>query len=381
MTSATSPHSGVDGRHFRHVVGHLASGVTIVTTAEDEITYGMTASSVTSLSADPATMLACLNNSGPTAAAVARSGRYAVNVLGEANGTLATRFATPHDDKFAGVPLLDSVLGVPLLADALAHLECEVVERIMAGTHSIFVGRVVAATAYSGRPLTYFRGGFGRFALAQEDAAYRTVRDLVLKRAFAPGSVITVVDLADGIEIEPSSAFYALTRLEADGLVTREADRGYVVTAFDARTSDTTFDARLVIELGVIEQVVGELGAREKNKFRQRFDAMAEFLRDDRFVDFDAYLDANYRFHETLVDFAGSRVLTTMFEGLAIKQVMTRSFGATQESSQRFLQEQQRIVEAFEAGDKAGARDAARAYNTLAKDRAREVLAMHGGVL
>jgi 4-nitrophenol 2-monooxygenase / 4-nitrocatechol 4-monooxygenase, reductase component len=381
MSPAAEPHPTIDERHFRHIVGHLASGVTIVTTADDEGRFGMTASSVTSLSADPALMLACLNNAGPTAAAVARSGRYCVNVLGEQNGGLAKRFAAPSEDKFHGIAVSSGLIGVPLLDEALAHIECEVVARFIQGTHSIFVGRVVAATAQDGRPLTYFRGGFGRFALAEEDAAYRNARDLVLRRSYAAGDTVDIDVLAQVLEVATSSAVYALTRLEADGLVRREVDRGYVVTAFDTRTSDTTFDARLIIELGVIEQVVGSLDPSQISRLRQRFEAMTQFLREDLFVDFDAYLEANYRFHETIIELAGNPLLTARFAELAIKQVMARSFGATPETSQRFLEVQRRIVEAIEDGDKESARDAARSYSAMAKERARELLALHGDEL
>jgi len=381
MCPPAEPHPTVDERHFRHIVGHLASGVTVITTADGGSRFGMTASSVTSLSADPALMLACLNNAGPTAAAVARSGRYCVNVLGEQNGGLARRFAAPSEDKFHGIAVRAGLLEVPLLDEALAHIECEVVERFVQGTHSIFVGRVVAATARDGRPLTYFRGGFGRFALAEEDAAYRNARDLVLQRSYAPGDIVDVDALAGVLGVEASSAVYALTRLEADGLVRREVDRGYVVTAFDTSTSDATFDARLIIELGVIEQVVGHLDQRQAGRLRQHFEAMTRFLREDVFVDFDAYLDANYRFHESIIGLADNPLLTARFAELAIKQVMARSFGATAETSQRFLEVQRRIVEAIEDGDKESAREAARGYSAMAKERARELLALHGDEL
>lgn len=83
-------------------------------------------------------------------------------------------------------------------------------------------------------------------------------------------------------------------------------------------------DARLVIELGLIEQVVGELDAAGANWPRQRAEAMTQFVPDDVSVDFTAYLDVNYSFHEALIDLAGNP-LTTMFADLAIRQVMTRS--------------------------------------------------------
>src|SRR5688500_14427512 len=89
----------VDTDLFRHVVGHLASGVTVVTTRIDGHDHGMTASSGTPLPMEPPMMLACVNNGVPTAAAIERSGRFTVNVLGQSHGDLAYQFATPRQDK------------------------------------------------------------------------------------------------------------------------------------------------------------------------------------------------------------------------------------------------------------------------------------------
>ncbi|GAA1904249.1 hypothetical protein GCM10009737_01220 [Nocardioides lentus] len=380
QTTGADP-AAVDARAFRHVVGHLASGVTVITTVDGDERYGMTASSVTSLSADPPLMLACLNNAVPTADAVTRSGRYAVNVLGRDHGQLAHQFAVPSDDKFAGVPTATGTTGVPLVEDAIAHLECEVVERVVGGTHTIFVGRVVRAVAQEGEPLTYFRGGFGRFEFARDDVVYRRARQQVLDRLHAPGDVIEVERLAEDLEVDQAAAFYALTRLAGDGLVRRDPGRGHVVTPFDTRTSDDAFDARLAIEVGVLEQVLGRLSEEDVAVVRRRFEDMAALLVDDRFVDFDAYLDANHRFHETLVGLARNPVLTAMFGSLATRQVMTRSFGSTTVTSQRFVDAQRRLTEAVEAADRDAALDAARRYTELAKERVREILAEVGGEL
>src|SRR6201999_2777558 len=127
-------HQAVDVDLFRHVVGHLASGVTIVTTRVDGRDHGMTASSVTSLSMEPPMMLACVNNSVPTAAAIERSGRYTVNVLGQYHGDLAYQFAAPRQDKFANVTIDRGAGVVPILADAIASIECEETEQVVGGT-------------------------------------------------------------------------------------------------------------------------------------------------------------------------------------------------------------------------------------------------------
>jgi flavin reductase (DIM6/NTAB) family NADH-FMN oxidoreductase RutF len=291
VTAAAPP---VDPHQFRHVVGHLPSGVTVITTKVGGRRYGMTASSVTSLSADPPMMLACINNAVPTADAVSRSGGYVVNILGEDQGELAQQFAVASRDKFRSVAVREGVNGMPLLADALAHIECEVTETVVGGTHTIFLGRVVSATAGAGQPLTYYRGGFGRFEFARDDETYRRARQLVLGRVFPAGEVLMLEELAAQLEADPASTFYALTRLSADGLVHRDPDRGYVIAPFDVRTSDETFDARLAIELGVIDIALGRATEEELRELRARFQRMAALLVGDRFVNFHEYLDANY---------------------------------------------------------------------------------------
>ena len=371
----------VDPHQFRHVVGHLPSGVTVVTTKVGGRRFGMTASSVTSLSADPPMMLACINNTVPTADAVARSGAYVVNILGEDQGELAHQFAVASKDKFRSVAVREGVAGMPLLADALAHIECEVTEQVIGGTHTIFLGRVVSATAGPGQPLTYYRGGFGRFEFARDDETYRRARQLVLNRVFPANEVLVLEELAAQLEADPAATFYALTRLSADGLLHRDPDRGYVIAPFDVRTSDETFDARLAIELGVIELALGRVTDEELLELRARFQRMATQLVGTRFVDFHEYLDANYAFHEHLVSLAHNPLLTTTFGGLSIKSVMTRSFGSTPVTSEKFVRVQGELVDAFERADAEAAKAAARGYCELAKERVREILAVTGGRL
>lgn len=371
----------VDPVHFRHVVGHLASGVTVLTTAAGGERFGLTASSVTSLSADPPMMLACINTAVPSCRAVAETGRFVVNILAEAQGDLAQQFATAASDKFRNVGVHVGHGGMPLITEALAHIECVVDERVVGGSHTIFLGRVVSATARAGQPLTYFRGGFGRFEFARDDDVYRQARHQVLARVYAAGDVLPVEELALTLDVDESAAFYALTRLTADGLVRRDPDRGYVIAPFDVHTSDETFEARLLIELGVIDQVVGQVPTRELRELRRLFEQMASHLIGDRFIDFDAYLDANYDFHAGLVAMAHNSLLDATFGALSIKSVMTRSFGSTPETSQRFIEAQRRLTEAVEAGHREDARAAAQDYCTLAKARVREILAQTGGRL
>jgi flavin reductase (DIM6/NTAB) family NADH-FMN oxidoreductase RutF len=154
---------------FRNVIGHFATGVTVITAMREGRPFGTTASAVTSLSLEPPMMLVCLDHESQTGRVIAEEGRFAVNILGEDQADLAVRFATKEPDKFDGVATTPGEYGQPLLTDALATLECRVVEQTAGGTHVVFFGEVERGSARAGAPLAYYRGQFGRLQLAASE--------------------------------------------------------------------------------------------------------------------------------------------------------------------------------------------------------------------
>ena len=115
----------------------------MITTRTADGPAGMTASAVASLSMDPLQLLVCIGTKLPTCQAIVESGHFAVNVLGEGQQHLATRFATRRRDKFAGVTLrADS--DIPVLVDAIAHFVCAVGGTLPGGDHTIVVGSVLS---------------------------------------------------------------------------------------------------------------------------------------------------------------------------------------------------------------------------------------------
>jgi flavin reductase (DIM6/NTAB) family NADH-FMN oxidoreductase RutF len=156
----------IDTSEFRRVIGHFASGVAILTSLQaDGRPCGLTISSLCSVSLDPMLVLACVDHAADSHRCIQDAGLFAINVMAEHRGeTLARRFATWRlDDKFQGVAYHTEVTGAPVLEDALAWLDCRIHASYPAGDHTIFVGEVIAADAREGRPLVYYRGGYGRF--------------------------------------------------------------------------------------------------------------------------------------------------------------------------------------------------------------------------
>jgi flavin reductase (DIM6/NTAB) family NADH-FMN oxidoreductase RutF len=157
----------IDTSEFRRVIGHFATGVTVVTTLRDDGgPCGLTASAVASLSLQPTMILVCVEKGSDTHDCIQASGRFAVNVLGEGKGeTLARRFADSDADgaqKFTGVAYRAERTGSPVLDDALAWLDCTLSARIEGGDHTVFMGEVMDADAGEGTPLLYYRGGYAR---------------------------------------------------------------------------------------------------------------------------------------------------------------------------------------------------------------------------
>jgi len=150
---------------FRHVLGHFATGVTIISTCDaDGRPTGLTASAFSSVSLDPPLILVCVDHKSQSYPALRERGRFAVNILSLDQETASRRFATTRLDKFEGIPHRISELGLPLLDGALAQLECTTVSTHVAGDHTIFVGRVEAARVLGEEPLLYFRGKYQRLA-------------------------------------------------------------------------------------------------------------------------------------------------------------------------------------------------------------------------
>ena len=152
----------VDKNDFRRVLGHFAAGVTIVTTRDaDGTPYGLTATAFTSVSLEPPLVLVCVDKKSETYPYFG-SGVFAVNFLAVDQEGLSQRFAKSGGDKFAGVKFHSGITGAPLLAGALAHLECRIQHDYDGGDHTIYVGEVEAATARDGEPLLYFCGAYRR---------------------------------------------------------------------------------------------------------------------------------------------------------------------------------------------------------------------------
>jgi len=146
---------------FKAALSRWVTGVTVITTRSrsGEIA-GLTASSFTSVSLEPPLVLFCLAHVSTSKSAFDAADGFVVNVLGESQRALSGGFARQGGDKFAGVGWRPGLRGMPLIDDALAQLECRIVQRHPGGDHTIVVGEVERVDVREDLPLAYYRGAY-----------------------------------------------------------------------------------------------------------------------------------------------------------------------------------------------------------------------------
>jgi flavin reductase (DIM6/NTAB) family NADH-FMN oxidoreductase RutF len=161
--------STIDPRDFRNALGTYATGVTIITAmAADGKPYGLTCNSFASVSLNPPLVLWSLGMFSQGLPIFQNASHFAVNVLGASQQTLASQFAKPSADKFAGVVWKPGLGNAPLLADSVAYFQCRAANRYYGGDHVIFLGAVEAYAYNRQEPLLFARGGYGRFLGADD---------------------------------------------------------------------------------------------------------------------------------------------------------------------------------------------------------------------
>jgi len=154
----------IDATEFRKTLGHLASGVTVVTTSLEGTDFGLTVTAFSSLSLNPPLVLICIEKSIKSHDAIRAAGKFAVNLLAESQVELSNRFASRSEDKFSGLEFTRGSLDLPILPGTLGYIECRVTAELPGGDHTIFVGQIEHAETRDGAPLLYFRGAYRTLA-------------------------------------------------------------------------------------------------------------------------------------------------------------------------------------------------------------------------
>ena len=149
---------------FKQGMRRLAAGVCVVTTLDDGRRTGLVATSVTSFSADPPSLLVCVNRSSASHEAVSRSGIFCVNVLSHSDADFALLFssAATREEAFASRSWRELETGAPVLADAVASFDCRIIKQEPFRSHTIFVGEIMDTLLPNREiePLVYMGGSY-----------------------------------------------------------------------------------------------------------------------------------------------------------------------------------------------------------------------------
>jgi flavin reductase (DIM6/NTAB) family NADH-FMN oxidoreductase RutF len=157
----------VDAGQFKAGMRSLAGAVNIITSAQAGHRYGMTATAVCSATADPPTVLACINKLATTHGAMLKSEVFCVNVLRAEDWELSTTFSGAHagEARFKSRDWTRLATGSPVLIDSLVSFDCRVVKKLAHGSHTIFLGQVEQVLlGKKGKPLLYSDGQYAKLA-------------------------------------------------------------------------------------------------------------------------------------------------------------------------------------------------------------------------
>lgn len=179
-----APQRPFDARELRQVLGTFVTGVTVITTLDEEgKPQGLTANSFSSVSLDPPLILWSQSVTAPSHGVFKGCERFAVNILADDQVAISNRFARGGVDKFAGTPVTAGLGGVPLIDGSMAHLECKKVHAYPGGDHVVFIGEVERIQRHQRQPLVF---GSGRYLVAQpHDLGAPTVESTNIARLAA----------------------------------------------------------------------------------------------------------------------------------------------------------------------------------------------------
>jgi flavin reductase (DIM6/NTAB) family NADH-FMN oxidoreductase RutF len=149
-----------DPKKQRQILGHFATGVTVVTSDGEAGSHGMTANAFASLSLNPPLVMVAVDRNAAMLEFLTRNRCFAVNILRADHEELSRRFATPGPKDFSDLNVTTAETGSPILAEAIAYLDCRVYDILSGGDHEIFVGEILEGDYRGGEPLLYFAGKY-----------------------------------------------------------------------------------------------------------------------------------------------------------------------------------------------------------------------------
>ncbi len=150
----------IDSNLQRQAMGRFVTGVTLLTTRFEDGVLGMTANAVMSLSLEPPLVVVAVDKKNSMHECMIRGRCFALNMLRADQEEISRRFAISGPKDFSGLALTAAETGAPILVDAIAYVDCKLVEILSGGDHDMFVGEPVAGEVRDGEPLIFYGGEY-----------------------------------------------------------------------------------------------------------------------------------------------------------------------------------------------------------------------------
>ena len=155
----------IESGDFRKVLGKYPTGVTLVSSKDDQGPFAMVIGSFGSVSLDPPLVQFMPAKESGTWLRIKKTGRYCVNVLGEHQLDLSNSFFNKDKDPFEAIHWSESTLGSPIIEGCVAWIDCLIGDVHEAGDHYIVIGEVkaIGASVKDEGPLLFLGGAYGSF--------------------------------------------------------------------------------------------------------------------------------------------------------------------------------------------------------------------------
>lgn len=152
----------IDRNELRRVMGHFATGVTIITTvSKSGQSFGLTANAFTSVSLDPPLLLISVDKKAESYPCFEESKVFTVNILSDSQEALSRKFAVSGGNKFEGVAYSMGANGAPIILGTVGYIECRLYATYDGGDHTLYLGEIQQAETHEGsKPLLFYRGGY-----------------------------------------------------------------------------------------------------------------------------------------------------------------------------------------------------------------------------
>jgi len=169
-----------DPERFRQVLGHFATGITVITAIDGGEPVGFACQAFAALSLEPPLVLFCPAQTSSTWPRIRRAGVFCANVLTAEQGDLATLFGRSNPDRFSKVDWVPDASGSPIIDGVLTWVSCQILDVHTIGDHYVVIGQVrELGEIGQDRPLLFYRGRYGTSAIPAAEGPPEVVETML----------------------------------------------------------------------------------------------------------------------------------------------------------------------------------------------------------